>query len=292
MIKGWDEGFATMKKGEKAFLTCGPTYAYGASGSPPLIPANSVLRFEVELVSFAPKPKQNWQLSEAERAAEAEAHKDAGNAAFARGDLEAAAEAYGAAWGRVSDLTSADSAALRCAVKLNSAAVALKRCDYRAAAADAGAAAAINPASAKAHFRLGSAQAALGDFAASKRALVRAAKLAPADKAIQAEYARVKALADKAKAASASAFRGLFTTRGAVLGGSGEEGAGSGGIGAPKDWTAEGDEEEEGEEEGEGEGGGAAGGGEQGEGEGGAAPAAPAAPAAAAPASGEEKLDD
>ena len=40
---------ATMKKGEVCMLTCAPEYAYGASGSPPKIPANATLKFEVEL---------------------------------------------------------------------------------------------------------------------------------------------------------------------------------------------------------------------------------------------------
>jgi hypothetical protein len=52
VIKGWDQGFATMKKGEKAVLTCAPEYAYGASGSPPKIPPNSTLKFDVELLGF------------------------------------------------------------------------------------------------------------------------------------------------------------------------------------------------------------------------------------------------
>ena len=52
VIKGWDEGVASMLKGEKAILTCTPEYAYGARGSPPTIPANSTLKFEVELFSW------------------------------------------------------------------------------------------------------------------------------------------------------------------------------------------------------------------------------------------------
>ena len=52
VIKGWDQGVASMKKGEKAILTCKPDYAYGARGSPPTIPADSTLKFEVELFSW------------------------------------------------------------------------------------------------------------------------------------------------------------------------------------------------------------------------------------------------
>jgi FK506-binding protein 4/5 len=52
VIKGWDLGVATMRKGEKAKFTLPPEFAYGASGSPPKIPGNSTLVFEVELLSF------------------------------------------------------------------------------------------------------------------------------------------------------------------------------------------------------------------------------------------------
>ncbi|CAH3021546.1 unnamed protein product, partial [Porites evermanni] len=32
VIKGWDEGVAQMKVGERAFLICPPEYGYGPSG--------------------------------------------------------------------------------------------------------------------------------------------------------------------------------------------------------------------------------------------------------------------
>lgn len=49
VIKAWDLGVATMKKGELAKLTCRSDYAYGEQGSPPKIPANATLVFEVSL---------------------------------------------------------------------------------------------------------------------------------------------------------------------------------------------------------------------------------------------------
>jgi FKBP-type peptidyl-prolyl cis-trans isomerase len=47
VIKGWDQGVATMKKGEKAMLICRADYAYGDRGSPPKIGPGATLHFEV-----------------------------------------------------------------------------------------------------------------------------------------------------------------------------------------------------------------------------------------------------
>ena len=50
MIQGWDEGIALMRKGDKGELLLPSALAYGPEGSPPAIPGNAVMRFEVELV--------------------------------------------------------------------------------------------------------------------------------------------------------------------------------------------------------------------------------------------------
>lgn len=52
VIKGWDEGIALLYVGDKAVFTIPAELGYGSTEIPGLIPSNSTLIFEVELVKI------------------------------------------------------------------------------------------------------------------------------------------------------------------------------------------------------------------------------------------------
>jgi len=61
VIKAWDIAVATMKVGEICQITCKPEYAYGLAGSPPKIPPNATLIFEVSEIQSL--KLYNWRAN-------------------------------------------------------------------------------------------------------------------------------------------------------------------------------------------------------------------------------------
>ena len=83
-----------MKVGEKAILRCRSDYAYGKTGSPPVIPADATLDFDVELLGFGAKKKERWEMSPDEILTNAIALKDKGTEMFKQKEFEEAQGLY------------------------------------------------------------------------------------------------------------------------------------------------------------------------------------------------------
>ena len=52
VIKGWEQGILKLSLGQRAILTCPPEYAYGANGIRGIIPGNTTLVFDVEILKI------------------------------------------------------------------------------------------------------------------------------------------------------------------------------------------------------------------------------------------------
>ena len=197
VIKGWDQGVATMAPGELAELFCRADYAYGERGSPPKIPGGATLKFEVELLSFADKAKEKWELSAQEKLDEAAKHKASGTAAFKAGKFAAAMSSYSTAAGYVdseadfgTEDEKAQAGATLVSCCLNEASAALKLGEWNTAQDRCTTVLARDATSVKALFRRGEARMHLSEFAASKADLVAASKLDPKSREARATAPR------------------------------------------------------------------------------------------------------
>ena len=232
VIKLWDMGFATMAKGEKAFLQGTASFCYGAAGSPPAIPPNATLRFEVELLSFGPKAREIHELSAFEKLEEAAKRKEAGNSAFSAGDVKTACEEWsygtrcldsellgldpdtphgGAKPSWEEPLTEEQVKLLRSlkvSLPANKAMAELKLGDFYSCIKSATEALKHDSSHVKCLFRRGCAKSQVGDFEEARDDLKKALTFAPSDAAIKAELAKVNAKIQAQRAKEKKAFGG------------------------------------------------------------------------------------
>ena len=67
VIRCWDEAFQHLSKGVKARLICPPEYAYGSQGAGRVIPPNTPLLFDVQLVDINPPIQEASHIDETSR---------------------------------------------------------------------------------------------------------------------------------------------------------------------------------------------------------------------------------
>lgn len=209
VIKGWDQGFAAMRKGEKAILRCRSDYAYGkrAQGK---IPADASLNFNVELINYGPKKKERWELSDEEKALEASLLKEQGNKAFAGKDFLSALSAYEEAAELVKDCPDAGLLAVYVACKLNSAQACVSLGDYPSTIIHANDVLKHDAGNVKALYRRGVARNHLGLAEEAASDLTALLAIDPDNKPAKAELIKSKKLIADGHAKAKKAFGGFF----------------------------------------------------------------------------------
>lgn len=212
VIKGWDQGVATMKKGELAILTCRYDYAYGEAGNPPTIPQKATLNFEVELFG--------WDDAEPETAPEkikaASKKKDEGNALFKEAKYKEASMKYEQAvdffkqvWG-LSEDEKKEIENIKLPCLLNLAACQLKTKDYADCVLTCSKALDIDNKNVKALYRRGQAHSLNGEFDKAKEDLTEAVHLSPKSKEIRDELEKLKKNIQDYKLKQKEMFSGVF----------------------------------------------------------------------------------
>ena len=94
VIKGWEIGVKTMKIGEKSEFILSPEYAYGDRKMSDLIPENSTLIFEIELLKVEIPKKPISEMTYEEKLAEGKKLKEEGVTKFKAGDIPNARDMF------------------------------------------------------------------------------------------------------------------------------------------------------------------------------------------------------
>ena len=94
VIKGWEIGVKTMKIGEKAEFILSPEYAYGDKKVSDLIPENSTLTFEIELLKAEMPKKDISEMTKEEKLAEGKKYKEEGVTKFKANDIANARDSF------------------------------------------------------------------------------------------------------------------------------------------------------------------------------------------------------
>lgn len=209
VIKGWDQGFATMRKGEKCHLRCREDYAYGANPPGAGIPPNATLNFDVEMIDFGPKKKEKWEMSDDEKVNEASKLKAEATERFKGKDFETAVRMYEEAADFIDDVDSAEDIWVACKLNIAQASINLK--DFPTAGEAASAALSKDPNSVKALYRRGLARNHMGLAEEAMLDLNKALELDPSNKPVKVELAKAKKIIAAAKKKEKAAYGNMFS---------------------------------------------------------------------------------
>nr|CAA68913.1 peptidylprolyl isomerase [Triticum aestivum] len=206
VIQGLDTTVLTMKKGEEASARIPPEHAFGSTETKlsslifAVVPPNSSVFYEVELVSFE-KEKESWDLkSNSEKIEAASEKKDEGNAWFKMGKYAKASKRYEKAAKYIeydssfSEDEKKQSKAVKISIKLNNAACKLKLKDYKEAEKICSKVLELESTNVKALYRRAQAYTELVDLELAELDIKKALEIDPDNREVKVAY---KALKDK-----------------------------------------------------------------------------------------------
>lgn len=200
VIEGLDRAALTMKKGEVAFLTIAPEYAFGSSEAKQelaVVPSNSTVCYEVELVSFE-KEKESWDMNTQEKIEAAAKKKEEGNALFKAGKYARASKRYEKAVKYIeydssfSDEEKKQAKALKISCNLNSAACKLKLKEYKEAEKLCTKVLEMDSTNVKALYRRAQAYINLADLELAEFDIKKALEIDPDNREVKLEYKMLK----------------------------------------------------------------------------------------------------
>mmetsp|Transcript_17221 Transcript_17221/g.41474 ORF Transcript_17221/g.41474 Transcript_17221/m.41474 type:complete len:469 (-) Transcript_17221:142-1548(-) len=211
VIKGWDQGFATMKRGEKAILKCRSDYAYGDGGSPPKIPGGATLLFDVELLDFYPKKKEPWEMSTEEKLETAISGKSVGTEAFKSKEFRKALREYEQSASLVEDVEGDEAKALRIACLANATQCYMNLKEWAEAVSTATKVLGEDGSNVKALFRRGTAHMNNGSLEEAKSDFAVALENDPNNSDVKKQMQVLRTKMQEAKKKEKAAFGGMFS---------------------------------------------------------------------------------
>lgn len=200
VIEGLDRAALTMKKGEVAFLTIAPEYAFGSSEAKQelaVVPSNSTVYYELELVSFE-KEKESWDMNTQEKIEAAAKKKEEGNALFKAGKYARASKRYEKAVKYIeydssfSDEEKKQAKALKISCNLNNAACKLKLKEYKEAEKLCTKVLEMDSTNVKALYRRAQAYINLADLELAEFDIKKALEIDPDNREVKLEYKMLK----------------------------------------------------------------------------------------------------
>ncbi|MCO5564326.1 hypothetical protein L7F22_017986 [Adiantum nelumboides] len=219
VVLGLDVAVTKMKKGEIASITITPEYGFGAVETKrdlAVVPPNSTLVYEVELVSFA-KEKDFWQMNATEKLEAAAKKKEEGNAFFKAGNYWRAAKRYerAAIYIEQDKPFSGDEKqqvqALKLSCYLNCAACKLKLNEFRVAVDLCSRVLELEPENLKALYRRLQAYIQVGELDLAESDIQKALVIDPDNREVKLELKKLRQIENQYQKKSAEMFENLFS---------------------------------------------------------------------------------